>query len=856
MKRTTTIILLLCGCLFANAQETPQLKGNTLRYKGKKIQLNEKNLLVDGTLQSDGQTPSPYAFATFNEAAAHLKDGSAQEPMTVYIAPNVYWVDDPDDPTVREPKQGGTPYALEIACNGLRLVGLADNPEDVVLACNRGQTQGAVGNFTMFRIEGNDVSAENITFGNYCNVDLVYPRNPALNRAKRMDAIVQAQLILNKGDRYVMRNCRFISRLNLCPCNGGERTLFDRCHFESTDDALCGTGVYVDCDFVFYGAKPFYSTYGTGAVMYRCSFDVQTLGAQYFTKAGGPLTVIDSEFHTHADQQFIGWTPVPTPDERDYQYRVKRDGESFCMHPNPDERWLTVDLTGKKALEAYLVTMDGKEIYNIYNLLRGDDEWDPMNLKKTILKAEKRNKASYTNRPTLLTVTPAKAEIESGVNDTTLTATFRLFGYYDDPNPEAIEWSVMPPYEKGVQLLPTADGRCKVIGTATGDETRQVVVKATSASGLESAATLTVKPKMLPAPAFLSQPTVAIVPAEASNLAGAPGQGGVGFAAVKYDIDLQGRADQSVITWYRCDSNGGHAVEVAQSRLDKPEQIYPLKAGDVGYYLMAVVRPKHLRCEAGEPAKAISARAITAQDVCAGCSSVTDKHFRTDFHNFPTTVQPEVKEGFWMVDAYKPIDTKDFDWPVIQPGCWFHGKGTNGASHHYGLLQGRKGARLMYTPVGAEFGDMSLTLKVDPAKTAGQGFGSATGQYLDVCLKMDTRTLTGYGLRIIRTPANDSAVDFYLVEYVNGTTKAITEAVSASCYLSTCTIRLTVKGDKLTAAVCSDTTLPRTDKPGVQKEVSLQATIRPNAFGGVAIQHTGSQGDSATQLRQLVVDWE
>ena len=46
---------------------------------------------------------------------------------------------------------------------------------------------------------------------------------------------------------------------------------------------------------------------------------------------------------------------------------------------------------------------------------------------------------------------------------------------------------------------------------------------------------------------------------------------------------------------------------------------------------------------------------------------------------------------------------------------------------------------------------MSLTLNVDPTKTAGQGFGSATGQYMDVCLKFDTRSLTGYGLRIIRT---------------------------------------------------------------------------------------------------------
>lgn len=68
----------------------------------------------------------------------------------------------------------------------------------------------------------------------------------------------------------------------------------------------------------------------------------------------------------------------------------------------------------------------------------------------------------------------------------------------------------------------------------------------------------------------------------------------------------------------------------------------------------------------------------------------------------------------------------------------------------------------MYTPVEGTYGDMSLKLVVDPAKTAGQGFGSA-GQYMDVLLKFDTSTLTGYGLRIIRTKASSNAVTFVLV---------------------------------------------------------------------------------------------
>ena len=150
---------------------------------------------------------------------------------------------------------------------------------------------------------------------------------------------------------------------------------------------------------------------------------------------------------------------------------------------------------------------------------------------------------------------------------------------------------------------------------------------------------------------------------------------------------------------------------------------------------------------------------------------------------------------------------------------------------------------------------MQLILKVDPAKTAGQGFGSATGQYLDVCIQFDTRTLTGYGLRITRTVKNDSAVDFFLIKYENGKTTAISQAVSSSCYLSTCTISLSMEGNKLKAHVETDAKQQRRAKADVLPDVNLEATVSPHSFGGVGIQHVGSIGDSATQLRSLLIKW-
>ena len=149
---------------------------------------------------------------------------------------------------------------------------------------------------------------------------------------------------------------------------------------------------------------------------------------------------------------------------------------------------------------------------------------------------------------------------------------------------------------------------------------------------------------------------------------------------------------------------------------------------------------------------------------------------------------------------------------------------------------------------------MHLTLHVDPTKTAGQGFGSATGQYLDVCLKFDTRTLTGYGLRIIRTTKHAKAVDFLLVKYDHGVVTPVSEAVSATCYRTGCTISIDFIGNRLAAHVTTKS--PRPADSLLPHEVSLAADVAPNTFGGIHIQHTGSCGESTTMLHRLQVKWE
>ena len=243
-------------------------------------------------------------FATVNEALRQAETYADDSVWTIiHIAPGVYWIDDPDDSTIRRPEPGeNTPFGMKVRMNRVRLVGEGESPEDVVLACNRGQTQGADGNFTMLHITGDDIQAENLTFGNYCNVDLNYKRDPRQSRQRRADAIVQAQLVICDGDRYEARRCRFISRLNLCPFAGARQVLFEDCYFECTDDALCGTGIYRHCRFTFFSSKPFYCTSPQGAVFEDCDIHSKVRGVQYLTKVSDPVTMRNCRWTSEAPQ--------------------------------------------------------------------------------------------------------------------------------------------------------------------------------------------------------------------------------------------------------------------------------------------------------------------------------------------------------------------------------------------------------------------------------------------------------------------------------------------------------------------------------------------------------------------------
>lgn len=825
-----------------DSSDPVEFGGTYIKYQGETIQLSETAIYLDGSLSDELAAQYPYVYNDITKAlsADALKNGTADKPMTVYVAPYVYWIDDPAaTDTVQKTEGYSVPYGMVVNSEYLTIKGLTGNPDNVVLAGNRGQSHASNGNYTMFRFNcSGALTVKNITIGNYCSVDLDYPLMSELNQAKRTETITQAQLADVSGDKMFADNCNFISRLNLDPINGASRSLYNNCHFESTDDALNANAVYVGCDFDFYGNRPLYSSYGTGSTFLGCTFNCKILNVeaeptQFFTKEGGTITAVDCVYNSNLSVPIsIGWTKTPSTSLKCYQSNIIHNGQSITIGGEGAKE--TVDITGKSVLDAYKIVSGGKTYYNTYNLLKGSDDWDPLGV-KDVIKA-----AGQDTVATQLSITSDVTEIESGKETASIGGTVNYF-YGTNDTTQKITYSVSDEDKAYVKLTDNGDGTCKVEGTNNDDAAKKVIINASTESGLEAAVGITVKPSKLDAPEYIKTPVIT--------------NDGQGSLKVDYSLDLGSREDMSAISWYRCtDAEGSNKVLVAVTRNDSPEYTYKLTAGDVGYYIMAKVESKNIRSDYGTPVNTVYDKAIGVKDV-------RSKNLSTDFSNFPNIKQSEIKAGFWTVDYNRPADTESFgSWQgadTEEP--WKYGTTGNGCVGA-GLYEGTHGSRIMYTPVEGTYGDMSLELVVDPAKTAGQGFGSA-GQYMDVLLKFDTSTLTGYGLRIVRTKASSNAVTFVLVKYDNGTVTEISDEVIASCYATGCTISLKVEGNKLTAHVETPTEqLADQAAKGYPHVVDLTADIEVNSFGGVAIQHTGTVGSggwqNTTMLHNLNVTWE
>ena len=168
MIRIIILFLYLCTCMKLNLTIILFLLGLEVQAQT----LDKNHLLLDGSLSDNEIRGKEFVFNDVKKAFDNLSDTTI-----LYVKPWVYWVDNPDDPLVVTGQNGKEPFGMVVKTKKLSIIGLGTDAQDVVFASQRGQMQGAVGNFTMFDFHVDELSVENLTMGNYCNVDLIYPKN-------------------------------------------------------------------------------------------------------------------------------------------------------------------------------------------------------------------------------------------------------------------------------------------------------------------------------------------------------------------------------------------------------------------------------------------------------------------------------------------------------------------------------------------------------------------------------------------------------------------------------------------------------------------------------------------------------
>ena len=730
------------------------------------------------------------------------------------VAPSVYWIDDPDDSSVRR-DAGGTPFAVRLKCRSLSIIGLSNDPENVVFAVNRGQTQGAVGNFTMFQVTGQSLELKNITFGNYCNVDLIYPRNTDFNRLKRKDAIVQAQIgICDSTDRLYAENCRFISRLNLCPFVGARRSLYDNCYFECTDDALSGSAVYLNCRFTFFSSKPFYSTSETGAVFLNCDITCVGSGVQYFTKVPGKVTAIDTRFYCENPIE-LKWTRDAS-DIICAQENISLNGKSYEIDSErPD---LALSLSDSRMRKAYKIEHEGKILYNLPNLLNGNDGWDPKEMNRTVSELESITRTKLTGIPVALKIDVKNPVPLCDGDNVEVSSVPLLWGGYAAGTPDS--FTLTAENSKPVE--------------------KKIVIPVSTPEGLTARHTLTVEPKLRKAPALKSIPVVKFDNIE-------------NCFRVDYSISGKGE-DDSRIMWCRIINNddGSRRVFVMSEGDAQGGRFFKAKAGDLGYGLMALVFPKYKDSKCG----AFEQSEIYELSDPYQVKEIPEAKLHTDFSDISIVKREPGIPGIWSFDVFKPADTSHVDWQPTDGSGWYFGKGFDSSSG-IGMVQNEKGARMSYVPTRDVCHDMTVSLVAEPAKSGGQGFGSATSQYMDICVKFDPVSLDGYALRIERTPDHDRAVKFSLIKYDKGQTSVISDEIISDCYRTPCLIEVEITDGILHATARTEAQQSEhkcCDK--VVDHVDLRAPVHDGTLTGFCIQHTGSTGPSSTLLRDLDIRWD
>ena len=433
----------------------------------------------------------------------------------------------------------------------------------------------------------------------------------------RNPTITQAVALQAAGDKHVYENVALLSRLDTMFLRT-TRSYFKNVYIEGTDDWMGGgqMSVWQDCTLVYPTGRGVMSA--SNCVFFHCTFQA-TQGMQFYkAEYGGaarPNALIQCVLPATTPQAPVAWVrgpAVPRPNQYSLTYKNKdANGNPAVLY----------DDSVSKPTFAYSRELSEEELraYNPWNLLRGTaagmpDDWDPAEVKEKyagqgdlVYRMVLTNGAGRGGAGGFGAGTPAVATtIRTGGPAVQIGARV-VPSYAAD---RTITWSTASDL---VSLSRTSGPDVLVTARNTTEDAQYVPITAKASNGFFVTAYVYVEPKFINPPAVTATPRI-----------NAPAGGKV---TVDYALDLTGREDQSLVTWFTCDDlAGANPRKVAVSRGNQPTKTYTLMPGDAGKFLRVSVEPKHKISEAGPAAYATGTSPIAAADIP---SSTVSADFRT-----------------------------------------------------------------------------------------------------------------------------------------------------------------------------------------------------------------------------------
>ncbi len=432
----------------------------------------------------------------------------------------------------------------------------------------------------------------------------------------------------------------------------------------------------------------------------------------------------------------------------------------------------------------YQISKKGIYAFNIWNLLRDNDQWDPLSLKDIYKSHENEIFFIKINKDIMFTAGEEK-EIKSVCYPSRCTPKYN---FICEENVFITEKSV----EDNIIYL-------GLKGVNDSEEPIFSFLSLVSENELKADSVLEISPSIIEPPKFLTTPVICIRD---------------GRAYIEYEIDLDGREDQSDISWYRVDnidrtdlvaikefkrSNEKDCRKIAVSRQSPCREI-ALTPFDIGKHLKVNIKPKHNRSSIGASLNIMS-RIIMATDI--------------KLENIIINVGTQVLNPYYKLEPGYGTTT----------GIWFYKRLPN--NKHYGMVTGSNSSGFYFSG-DHQKNNMTVFVVLDLENPGGEGF-NVEGEFQEIYIKYDVKSKCGFGLRYECVNVKDHLAGFSLYKYEGLKALPISDMVIGSYLLS----GIEIKIDVIKNQIIADITVP-----GAENEnFVLNSFIEENSYNGTGIKH-------------------